>query len=324
MDAKTFILMNSGPSPAKGGGQSGFLRVSHTTISDPAAGLPFVWSEILDDRGRPWPLIGYSLHLLAPMVARGDDIGPILDEVVSYGFNTIIEIACHLSPWKREHGFLYDPRRSDHKDILAHIFDAAAAKGLRVWHRALADCEGLSQSEQTRIFHDSCEVTHGRWNAINTVGNESQSNGWDPGAFSRPGDTGGVLYSRGSVNGDVVPYLDAWDIAEYESRRDLPKGILDASCFELTIGGWELNPHGFKVPIVDIEPAFFNDTPHDKWGDARWTDPRLARMLGGAIGATSSGGGFGASDGLECLPLQPRAAECARAFVRGLRGAFVR
>jgi hypothetical protein len=50
----------------------------------------------------------------------------------------------------------------------------------------------------------------------------------------------------------------------------------------------------------------------------------MALKLGGYIAVGCAGGGFGASDGLEGLPLQPRAAECARQFYRGLRSAFQR
>src|SRR5258708_2757288 len=206
------------------------------------------------------------------------------------------------------------------------MYDACAAKGLRVASAVLADVQGVNGPQQFAIWHLAWDVSRNRWNVFLRVGNEDGANGYDCGGFDRPQNMGGVLCSRGSRGINTPPHPNHWDFAEWEPRRDPTFKALDdagAGILELR-HGYAQYPGGVPVPLVVIEPPFFHDSPHDQWGDTRWTDPRLALQLGLNIGANCPGGAFGASDGLICQPLQPRAAECARQFFRGLRGAFLR
>lgn len=310
--------------PLEDGGADGDGKPQAEASRLPRGFLRTQGADFVTEDGQPWLFAGYSAHTLIGEIAAGRDIGPLLDKAIGYGANTIITIGCHLSPWKKDHGFYYDPRQAAYQGHLAALFDQCASKGLRVAYAVLADGQGLSTSEQQGIWRRAQDVARGRWNVLLRIGNEGPENNWRPDDFSRA-DLGGVLQSKGSAGGDTVPYLPAWDFAEYESRRDLPKALLDANCLELAFGGWDANPRGIRnVPIVNIEPVFFHDTEIDQYGDRRWTDPVLAYRLGLQIGSGCAGGGFGASDGLVCRPLQPRAAECARRFFAGLRAGFMR
>lgn len=277
--------------------------------------------DFYNDDGRPWVFAGYHAHLL--LIRSPDEIRARIQEARGYGANAVIVIGCHLSDWKRQNGYLYDPRDPSHPGRLAQLFDIAADESMRVCYKALADCQGVSVSDQRAIWTTAGNVARGRWNVLLSLGNEGDSNGWTPGDFAPMPDPQGVLQSKGDKNGDQPPYTPPWDFAEFESRRDLPKALTDASCTELFYG-WDGYRGIQDRPIVNIEPVFFSDTDPDKWGDHRWTDPAMARTLGGYIAVGCAGGGFGASDGMEGLPLQARAADCARQFYLGLRSAYRR
>lgn len=290
-------------------------------------GLSVRGRDFLDDRGQPWVFAGYHAHLLLPRMAHGEDIRPRVQEARDLGANTIIVIGCHLSDWKNQNGYRYDPRDDAHPARLAQLFDIAADESMRVLYKVLADCQyGVSDPQQHTLWQGAGNVARGRWNVLLSLGNEGGSNGWSPAGFSPLPDLQGVLQSKGDKNGNEPPYTPVWDFAEFESRRDLPKALTDASCTELYYGWSDGTPFPGITdrPIVNVEPVFFSDTDPDKWNDRRWTDPAMARTLGGYIGAGCAGGGFGASDGMEGLPLQPRAADCARQFYLGLRSAFRR
>jgi hypothetical protein len=283
--------------------------------------------DFVDEQDRPWLFAGYTAHLLPSLVKKGQDIRPLFQEARNYGANTVIPICCHLSPWKREHDFLVDPFEPGWQNWLSIMCEIAAQERMRLAPAILADVQGYSTSQQQRIIDMASEVFRGRWNVIARKGNESNVNGWDPERLHFP-DLGGVLSSHGSQGqdgqGSIRPYRPFLHFTEYELRRDWHKWMVDA-------GGGMVELHeGFEgwskvdVPILSIEPSFFHDSPQDKWGDHRETDPVRALKLGVNTSANCAGGGFGASDGLECIPLQPRAADCARAYFRGLWAGFVR
>lgn len=281
------------------------------------------------NQGKPWQFRGYTTHTLLCSIKKGEDITPLLNEAKGYGGNTLITIGTHLSQWKKDHGFYLNPLDSGYQDLLASLFDQTAESGLRVAHAVLADVQSVSRSDQQRIWDLSSEVMKGRWNVLPRIGNEWTVNGWYPADFTRH-DTGGSLDSRGSVGVNEPPFQDYWRWAEWESRRGpLYKAMDDngAGCLELnhgygTSGGGSVGP--FRCPVVVIEPAFFNDTTPDGFGDDRWTSPDLALMMGMEIGSNSAGGGFGSSQSLICQPNGSIAAECARQFFRGLKATFLR
>jgi hypothetical protein len=323
-------LTPPGQAAGGGAGQHGFLRVVARIVRN----QPFV--DLVDEDGKPWLLAADTRHTLLCNVARGEDITGILDESVDLGANTVIVIGCHLSDWKKEHGFYLDPRQAEHPARMAALYDAAAAKGVRVYYRALADAQGLSGGEQRAIWQQAVDVARGRWNVFLTIGNEGGwgdqgggANGWRSSDFSRPGDMGGVLVGRGSFGENRAPDPDHWDLAEWEPRREPIHKALDdcgSGVFELQHGYTEY-PNGVKHAAVFVsEPMVFNDSDTDWAGDSgRWTEPFLARFAGVNIAAGGAcGGAFISSDGMVCRPLGPIAAECGREFFRGLRSAFVR
>jgi hypothetical protein len=297
--------------------------------------------EFVDAQGRPWLFAAYIAHLLPVRLYNGEDMGPILDEAKGYGANTIETIGMHDSDWKHQNGYalnpLADPPR--YQAMLAQLFDMAAARGLIVAHAVFADCQykPFTLDEQQRIWGMSKDVMRGRWNVLPRIGNEWPVNGWYPGDFDRS-DLPGMLCSRGSVGIDGTPYQDQWDWTEWSPPR-----CDNGECWRTEAWAKSIGDHGagtewlytgyesddgqpigpFRV-IVDTEPLFFHDTPNDRWGDSRICDPAVALRIGLNAAANSSGAGFGASDGLEALPLGPTAAECARQFFRGMWAAFVR
>lgn len=306
----------------------GFLRLRTSVLR----GQPF--TDLIDEQDRPVLLAADTRHTL---LCDGVDVGAVLDASIALApdvVNAVIVIGCHLSDWKKANGFYLDPLAAGHQDRQAALYDLAAAKGLRVVYRALADVQGVSVGDQQRIVAMSEEVARGRWNAIHTTGNEGGkgdggANGWNAHDFARPANMGGVLCGRGSFGMDTTPDPDHWDIAEWEPRRDPTHKALDdcgAGVFEL-IHGYEQYPHGVPYSAVFIsEPPVFNESDQDWAGDrGRWTDPVLARWVGVSIAASGAvGGGFISSDGMVCRPLGPIATECGRQFFRGLRAGFVR
>lgn len=299
--------------------ERGFLRV----------GGPERSPYFVDEDNQPWQLRGYSTHLFLPEMAKRD-LAPIIAEAKGYGYNTLITIGTHLSQWKRDNGFVMDPLSSDYPERLARMFDMAAEQKMRVAHAVLADAQfPMTGDQQRRIIAISAAVMRGRWNVIARKGNESNVNGWDPFGLDF-GDLGGVLWSQGSSGEGNVPHFPHGDFSEWESRRqpfhksmdDSGAGILEQHSGYKTPEGVQFGP--WRCPVVMIEGKYFHDTPQDKWGDHRDTDPALALAQGLQIGASCAGGGFGASDSNECLPLQPNAAECARQQARGMKAAFLR
>jgi hypothetical protein len=303
--------------------------------------VAFAGREFIDAQGRPWLFAAYISHLMPVRIYNGEDMGPRLDEALSYGANAIETIGMHDSSWKHTNGYalnpLADPPR--YQQMLATLFDLAAARGLMVAHAVFADCQykPFSVDEQRRIWSMSKEVMRGRWNVLPRIGNEWPVNGYYPGDFDRDG-LDGMLCSRGSTGIDGTPYPDQWDWSEWSPPRCDNEQVWTTEPWAKSIGdhgaGTEWLYTGYKGEdgtsigpykrIVNTEPLFFNDTPRDRWGDSRCCDPTVALRIGLNAAANCSGAGFGASDGLEALPLGSVAAECARLFYRGLWAAFVR
>ena len=288
------------------------------------AGGPDRCPYFIDEDGKPWLLAGYSMHLALPFMKNGGDISPIIEEAKRYGYNTGITIGSHLSQWKLDNGFYFDPLASDANGWLERLLDAGAEQAFRFAHAVLADQQGRTLDQQRRSIAAQGSVMRGRWNVFARKGNESNVNGWDPFALDF-GDLGGVLQSQGSSGEGNVPHTPYLHFSEWESRRQPFHKSMDdsgAGILEQNEGYGSYPP--WKCPIVMIEGKYFHDNPTDKWGDHRDTDPALALQQGLEIGANCAGGGFGASDGLECLPLGPTAAECARQQARGMRASFLR
>jgi hypothetical protein len=290
------------------GGQSGFLRINGR--------------EIVTEDGQPWCLAGYAIYTLISSVKKGQDIGPLFDEAIGYGANTIVALSMDLGDWAKQNGFAVDPRDPRWPGWLATVFDVAASKQMRVALGVFQQAGSLGTSEQQAVWTSACNVMRGRWNAIARLGNESNVNGWDPSRFARPA-LSGVLCTTGSRGIGNAPGGPQWNIIEWEPRRDpVYKAMDDAGSGALEIQDGQPGCPTFNGPIFIIEPPFFNNVSPDGWGDTRWTDPKLALRLGGEIGVNTSGGVYGDS---ACLIGQPSSTpECARAFFRGLWAGFVR
>lgn len=324
---------------AAGADQDGLRAIMATWPQTPAVEAtptPTMSHSQLDTRGIDficdgdfWLFAGYTMHTLPTAVKKQNaDVPALLREAKSYGANTIVAIGMHRSDWKKANGFDLDPFEAGWQDVLARMFDLAAAEDLRVALGVLADAQGYDTNQQQRILDMASEVMRGRWNAIARKGNESNVNGWDPARLHFP-DLGGVLTSHGSQGEDNPnnvnrPYRPFLRFGEYEGRRDLPKALIDAGggMRELQAGfaGWEHVP----VPLIHVEPAMFHDTSPDMYGDRRWTSVSDAVALGVNTSANCAGGAFGASDGMVCRSLQPAAAEMARGYFRGMWGGFKR
>jgi hypothetical protein len=278
--------------------------------------------DFIDEHGQPWPFVGYSMHYLINQMWNGADFDRVLDEPIELGYNTIISIGLHASPWKTAHGFRCTPlEHPDYFVKLAEMFDRCAKRKIRVAHAVFADLQHMPSSFNAQWFwQQSCAVMRGRWNVIARKGNESKHNGWRENDYAYP-DMGGVLCSQGSKGGEQNPHVPYLDFCEFELRRDLPKMFVDAPLRQLMDG--DFAGPATNRPTVSIEPIFFHHTNPDHVGDERSTDPRVALELGLLTGLCA-GGGFGASDGLDCHRLQPLARQCASEYVRGLRGAFLR
>lgn len=278
-------------------------------------------------QGQPWQLRGYTAHLLPVRVLQGRDIRPFIREAISYGANTLITIGAHLSQWKKDNGFCFDPRTQAAKDAIRAMFDIGAEMKVRFAHGVAADFQELSDSEKRRIWDEQCEIADGRWNLLWRCGNEANVNGWHPDLFPQK-NLHGVLQSCGSNGENGIPFQSYRDWSEWEPRRSPWHKSLDdsgAGIFEQNNGyngGQEVGP--FHCPIVAIEGIYFADTNPDHVGDARETDPKKALMVGLQMGASCAGGGVGTSRGLEGDPNGPVAAECARQQFRGMKAAFQR
>ncbi len=282
--------------------------------------------DFYTEDGQPWQFRGYSVHyaINAMFPNSGLDIDGVLDEMVELGYNTLVSIGMHASPWKTANGWRCTPiEHPDYFIKLAELFDKVAAKGLRIAHAPLADMQHLPSSfDKQKFWRDSCAVMAGRWNVIARKGNESRHNGWHQNDYQYP-NMGGVLCSQGSKGGEQNPIQPYLDFEEFELRRDLPKMFVDAPLRQLNDGDFHGATGPINKPIVSIEPIFFHDTNPDHVGDERSTDPRVALELGVLTG-TCAGGAFGSSHSLECKRLQPLARQCASEYSRGIRAAFLR
>ncbi len=293
------------------GGESGFLHVE---------GRNFV-----TDQGQPWQFRGYSSHYLQPCFVGGyptHAINDVLDQIVEYGYNTIISIGFHNSPWKQANGWAYGPHTDpNYFNNLAKLLDLCADKRLRVAHAIMADMQYAPFDPQW-FFRESANVLAGRWNVLARKGNEHKHNGYNPLNFSYP-DMHGVLVSQGSHGAEVNPVTPYLDFCEFEVKRALPKMFLDLPLRQMMDG--DFAGPATNRPTINIEPMYFADTNPDHVGDHRSTDPRVA-LESGIMMAACAGGGFGCSYGLECKVLSPGSIsdQCAREFIRGLKAGFVR
>lgn len=288
--------------------------------------------DLVTADGLPYLFACYTVHTMPANLWRGDDVGRIMDEAKSYGYTSLLPICCHRSDWKKANGYEFDPLKPEFKfqETLATMFDMGKARGLGFAPAIIADGQGYSREELLRIWAMACEVMSGRPEIIVArIGNEWGANGYYPMDFPLP-DLKGVLCSRGSVGTGAPPFPAYWHVAEWSSRREPTYKAIDdcgAGVLELHNGytdrdGEQIGP--FNCPIIQIEPPYFHHTEFDDTGSRRWTAPKLALALGVNISANCAGGAFGAADSLECRPLQPRAADCAREFLRGLKAGFVR
>lgn len=278
-----------------------------------------------ENDGKPWCLAGYATFTIMSEIQKGHDIGPILDEGILLGANTLVALGMDMGQFAHDHGFAVDPRDPNWQGWLVKLFDECAKRSMRCALGVFQQAQVLSDSETQQTWAKACEVARGRWNVLLRAGNEDDVNGWDHNELPRPQNMGGVLCSTGSRGINNPPVPQNWDFAEWEPRRDpFKKAIDDAGA-----GSWEMYDGypGFpavKMPIVCIEPPFFHESSHDQYGDFRWHEPWKALTLGLNIGANFCGGVFGSSASLECQPNGPVASECARQFFRGLKSGFQR
>ena len=228
----------------------------------------------------------------------------------------------HLSDWKKQNGFYLDPFASGYQDGLARMYDACAARGLRVAAGALADCQGLSESQYLDVWHKNIEVARGRWNVLLRGGNEDHANAWNCDVLDRPQNMGGVLCSRGSRGIDVPPSNHYWDWIEWEGRRDpgmYHKCLDDAGSggLELLAGYEAIRKRGRPIPGADgsDRTAVFSRRAGRHMRRYRWTDQRRP-CTGLSIATNGPGRAFGASDRLMCRRLGDRA-PVAQQFLPG-------
>lgn len=296
-------------------GQSGFLHTCSVRPSGP---------DLCDDSGQPWLFAGYDTYTLLANAAHGHDITPVLDEAAGYGYNVAVVLGMDLGPWSKDHSYDLDPRDPRWPGLVAQLFDDAAQRQMRVFFAVFQQAQPLSDAEQKAVWQRACDVARGRWNVILALGNEDDVNGWRHENFPRcNGDMGGVLLSTGSRGINNPPTPPNWDIALWEPRRGpLHKAMDDAGAGVLEQHAGYPGFPAVTVPVVEIEPPFFNNVTPDQFGDQRWTDPKLALQLGLEIGSNSAGGSYGDSYSLIGEP--SRCQECARQFIRGLRAAFQR
>lgn len=275
--------------------------------------------------GKPWLLAGYASYTIISEIAKGHDIGPFLDEAISYGANTLVCLGMDLGPYAHAHDFAVDPRDPNWPTWLAILFDACAERHLRCAFGVFQQAQPLSDSEKADTWRKACDVARGRWNVLLRLGNEDDVNGWNHGMFPRPENMGGVLVSTGSRGINNPPTPPNWDFAEWEPPREpRAKTFSDAGG-----AGWYMMDGypdfpAVTCPLVCIEPPFFNNVSPDAVGDTRWTSVDDALTLGLNIGANFAGGVFGSSDSLETRLNNATVANQARAFFRGLWAAFVR
>ena len=270
--------------------------------------------------GRPWHFRGYTMHYLINQMWNGADLDRVLDEPIELGANVLISIGLHCSPWKTANGWRCTPlEHPDYFEQLGRLFDRCAERRIRIAHAPLADVQFYPGDIQL-FWLRSCAVMRGRWNVIARKGNESAHNGWNEHDFRYP-NMQGVLTSQGSKGGEANPVEPYLDFCEFELRRDIPKMFVDAPLRQLMDG--DFPGLATRRPTVSIEPIFFHHMNQDHVGDQRCTDPRVALELGVLTGLCA-GGGFGASDGLDCQRLQPVARQCAEEYFRGMTAGFQR
>jgi hypothetical protein len=328
-DATPFtITLEPSAAPFCDVAESGFVR----PVQAPAGPWPQpVWWYRED--GRQWFMAGWNCHLLLPRLARGEDFTWLFDEMDRVGANTLQVIGTHLSQWKIDHGYHFDPHAVDYQGILARAFDLCAARKKRLLINALADCQGKSVQYKAHIWEMTLAVAKGRWNAFVGKGNEDGVNGWhiDDCRNPNPGEMGGVPVSQGNNGGGVDPPHEPFlDFIQWENRPDPRKKTYD----DAGAGAWEMyegysGEGTFKfpacgVPVVVGESAIANDTNPDEYGDFRWTNPADYLVLGLNIGANFSGGFMGSSRSLEATPNGPGATQCFEQFFRGFWRAAIR
>lgn len=280
--------------------------------------------------GAFWQFRGYSIHYLPNCVAGGyacDPFDAVLDQVIDYGYNTLVTIGLHASPWKYANGWAFNPlTHPNYYQIIEAMFDRAEDRRVFLAHAILADVQHYA-GDPHDLFRRTCEIARGRKYVLLRKGNEDLSNGWHPNNYPFPTDMGDVLLSQGSrgegTNPSRDPFFPYLDWVEYEVIRKFPKAFLDLPLRQMMDG--DFAGPATNRPTVNIEPMFFADTDPDHVGDRRSTDIRVAREMG-LMMAACAGGAFGCSLGLECrvLPSGSLSDQCARAFIEALVAGFKR
>jgi hypothetical protein len=272
---------------------TGFELEALPAVGQESGYLHIEGRNFVTDQGQPWQFRGYSSHYL-PNCAAGDpkcsSIDDVMAQIVEYGYNTIVTVGMHASPWKYANGWAFNPiNRPDYFHWLGQMFDKAEDHRVRIAHAPLADMQHYGGDKQW-FWRESCAVMRGRPLVLPRKGNEDFSNGWHPDDYHFP-DMGGLLLSQGSRGegtkpkfNPFYPYLD-W--VEYEVIRKAPKMFLDLPLRQLMDGDFAGPPT--DCPTVNIEPMFFADTNPDHVGDERSTDPRVALEMGVMMAARAAG-----------------------------------
>jgi len=172
----------------------------------------------------------------------------------------------------------------------------------------LADAQVVNPNErdQQRRVDEVRAATTGISNLIEQLGNEAEKNGFNPRAFSKPGDRLAANASS-TEGGKDYPY---WDFFCFSARRDPTQAaIREYGPIEFIYGpdntGWGGVPamadEGFKPGKQSSDPRDFERA--------------------GAQARSGCGGRFHSIEGSENSRLfNDTTTDCARAFVRGLIG----
>ncbi len=252
-----------------------------------------------DDHGEAWRKAGFTSFALAARYCNGEDIAPIVDEVIALGANTVrvlgmASILFHLDP--REGPAHYDQCA---RELLAYLNDR---RGIRVEWAVLADAQAsrlnLSQAEQQAALDaDAARISPLKFSEL---ANEWSQNGVQPLAFQRPNAQG--VFSRASGGADEWPVSPPWDyITDHPARpADWPRRM---NCRDIA--------GTFHVPCDENEPMGASET--DQPG-RRSANPDDFAYWGALCGLQAAGCTFHSDAGMYAQPLGPVQKACAKAF----------
>jgi hypothetical protein len=290
-------------------GEKGPLHVDHTLFKR--------------EDGSIFPWIGCSDFALFARYARGENIGPILDERIMLGFNLLRVFGMFDrfgigGPQASGLGEFTPANTPDYYRKLRAFVDETQSRGLRIEFVYFADADarsdgtgGLMTDRTSRQAHiDAIRAALlGTWGVNHSLSNEAFKNFEDAESYTIDPALGPRTYGTKLPDGDIPKVwkiLDYLEPHDHERKEEWPR----------TVRGYGEIVDALKVPVVANEPIGFAEVARP---GSRATDANDAAWFAAGMQMFAAGSTFHSDDGVASRLFQPVQKAAAKAWTWAAR-----